>query len=1000
MKKLLQKVSKKTILISSILIVLIGTPILAYFFTREQAEDTSAWYSSSWMYRRAITVNNSGGTLTDEDVLINLDTATLISGNKLLSNCNDLRFVDSNDSTLLQYWIEDDCNTSDTKIWVRIPSLPSGGKTIYVYYGNNAATQGSLSWSGHLNLYTDTTCPSGWTLNSSLEGRFAFGSNTYGTTTGSASHSHPAVSCSSSSISTTNIGGSPIQGIGTGGTISTWDGYTIHTFTSNGTLTLPTATDSIEFLIVGGGGGGGGGGTAGNEGHGGGGGGGLLTSDDIGTISLSAGSYSIVIGSGGSQSSKGGNSSAFGYTAEGGGFGGFTSSAAGSGGSGGGGRGYSGTQSGGAGNAGPPRQGYAGGTGNWVSGQIMGGGGGGGAGNTGGAGTSSVGGAGGVGRSISITGSAIFYAGGGGGARDSSAGTGGNGGGGNGATGTTGSGGAGTANRGGGGGGAGRSGGSGGAGGSGIVIVRFTEPTKLVAASPTHTHMISNASVTNSSHIPEYTTVIFGKANSSTYVTEKNVLMATELPPLGWTRFVDLDGRYIMGSDTYGTTGGSSTHNHGVAIYSGGPSGTVEITQRAAYSQYYADSSHAHSCTANTDTHSNAPPSTSTLFIKRKLSKDVTVESEESLNTPPAAPIELLTEGQTNPSRVTDLTPEFSALFNDPDTSDTGVFYQIQVNTSSAFDGTTMWDSTKTAISPITNGQRSTDISYNGTALSLNGETYYWRIKFWDQNPLNNESPWSATAAFTMNRAPTAPTDLLTESSINPIKVYDTTPEFSAVFNDPDTGDTGIHYQIQVSPNPAFSSHIAWDSAQTSISAIANGARSSDISYAGSSLDLDGTLYYWRIKFWDNNGTESPWSSAGSFRMSSSPSAPTNLKVDGRTNPSVIDSARPTFYATHIDVNEDNAISVEINVNSNASFTGTVKWNTGKVSIDPLAHGAEFTVTYGGTQLLGNGTTYYWRIRFWDVDDNVSPWSATATFVDLFKYTRMNGIGLDGLRIN
>src|SRR5207249_11810531 len=39
-------------------------------------------------------------------------------------------------------------------------------------------------------------------------------------------------------------------------------------------------------------------------------------------------------------------------------------------------------------------------------------------------------------------------------------------------------------------------------------------------------------------------------------------------------------------------------------------------------------------------------------------------------NTGPIAPTDLLAEGQTSPTSVSDLTPEFSAIFNDPDRSE------------------------------------------------------------------------------------------------------------------------------------------------------------------------------------------------------------------------------------------------------------------------------------------------------------------------------------------
>ncbi len=113
----------------------------------------------------------------------------------------------------------------------------------------------------------------------------------------------------------------------------------------------------------------------------------------------------------------------------------------------------------------------------------------------------------------------------------------------------------------------------------------------------------------------------------------------------------------------------------------------------------------------------------------------------------PTEPTSLLTEGQTNPADVVDTTPEFSAIFNDPNAADTTAFYNIQVSTSSAFSGT-FWDSTKTQMATTTSGNRSPDISYAGSALATS-TTYYWRIKFWDST--DNASPWStATSTFSL----------------------------------------------------------------------------------------------------------------------------------------------------------------------------------------------------------------------------------------------------------
>ena len=94
-------------------------------------------------YRRPIKIDNTqnSNTLSDYQVLVTLDTASLISAGKMRSDCGDIRFTDSDGATLLDYWIASGINTSNTEIWVKIPSIPgSSVKTIYLYYGNPSAT--------------------------------------------------------------------------------------------------------------------------------------------------------------------------------------------------------------------------------------------------------------------------------------------------------------------------------------------------------------------------------------------------------------------------------------------------------------------------------------------------------------------------------------------------------------------------------------------------------------------------------------------------------------------------------------------------------------------------------------------------------------------------------------------------------------------------------------------------------------------------------------------
>lgn len=248
-----------------------------------------------------------------------------------------------------------------------------------------------------------------------------------------------------------------------------WISVSASTVTSISTTTTP-ASVSIDYLAVAGGGGSGG---ASTYASGGGGGGAVRT----GSSSVTATSYSITVGQGGSLGSPGGNGgngtdSVLGaiVTATGGGGGGDGNTVInGSNGGSGGGGGASNITAGTGGTA--STGGNVGGSGNTTT--IEAGGGGGGAGAVGASATTSTGGSGGNGTASSISGASVTYGGGGGGgaASGGSAGTGGTGGGGNGGLATTGT--AGTDGLGGGAGGRGGTG-IGSVGGSGVVIISYT----------------------------------------------------------------------------------------------------------------------------------------------------------------------------------------------------------------------------------------------------------------------------------------------------------------------------------------------------------------------------------------------------------------------------------------------------------------------------------------------------------------------------------------------
>jgi len=96
-------------------------------------------------YYMPITINNTGNsnTLTNYDVSIILNTQALISAGDMQSNCADIRFEDSA-GTLLSYWLEQGCNTTQTKIWVNVPSIAASANTVIsLYYDSPSATSQS-----------------------------------------------------------------------------------------------------------------------------------------------------------------------------------------------------------------------------------------------------------------------------------------------------------------------------------------------------------------------------------------------------------------------------------------------------------------------------------------------------------------------------------------------------------------------------------------------------------------------------------------------------------------------------------------------------------------------------------------------------------------------------------------------------------------------------------------------------------------------------------------
>ncbi|MBU5678907.1 MAG: DUF2341 domain-containing protein [Candidatus Aenigmarchaeota archaeon] len=399
--------------------------------TTSVGSEQSSQSQTNWLYRRPITINNPGSAKTNYQVLVTIDTASLISQGKMRSDCGDIRFTDSDGVTWLEYFLEGGCNTNATQVWIVVPSIPSGSKKIYMYYGNPDAVSASLMWNGQFIVLSDVPCDTPWTRFSQLDNRFPRGSSSYGGTGGSETHTHTtsgpsATKCVDSSPCTTNVAS---------------DTHT-HTATANH---LPPYLNMI-----------------------------FCSSNNLYLRRFSIAMFSTSsLPSGWTRFSQLDNRF--------------------------------------------PR------------------------------GSSSYGGTGGSETHTHTT--------------------------------------------------------------SGPSATKCVySPCVTNVASDTHTHTVSTEN-----HLPPYIDTIFAQVNSDGPAPSGTIVMATSLPPLGWTRVSSFDNRFPRGSSSYGGTGGSETHTHTLS----GPSATKCVDSSPCTTNVASDT-HTHTATAN-----HLPPYLDVLFIQ-KNSQDVT----------------------------------------------------------------------------------------------------------------------------------------------------------------------------------------------------------------------------------------------------------------------------------------------------------------------------------------------------------------------------------------
>ncbi|UOA10209.1 DUF2341 domain-containing protein [Methylobacter sp. S3L5C] len=107
------------------------------------AQPVEGWLDPAWNSRSAVTVVNPSGTdLSNFQVHVILDNT--FDFTKANNDGSDVRFTTSDGFTLVPFWVETwDAVNHKASVWVKAPTVPTAGTTLYMYYGNFVTTSAS-----------------------------------------------------------------------------------------------------------------------------------------------------------------------------------------------------------------------------------------------------------------------------------------------------------------------------------------------------------------------------------------------------------------------------------------------------------------------------------------------------------------------------------------------------------------------------------------------------------------------------------------------------------------------------------------------------------------------------------------------------------------------------------------------------------------------------------------------------------------------------------------
>jgi hypothetical protein len=136
----------RRLIVASVVAALAFSIVLPFL----RVQHAAAWWNGSWLYRRKIMLNNTASSeaLVDFPIRVSLSSSN-IDYTHTQDSGQDIRFVDSNDSTPLSYEIEKWDESGTSEVWVRVPQIDAGSSDDYIwmYYGNASVADGQAATS-------------------------------------------------------------------------------------------------------------------------------------------------------------------------------------------------------------------------------------------------------------------------------------------------------------------------------------------------------------------------------------------------------------------------------------------------------------------------------------------------------------------------------------------------------------------------------------------------------------------------------------------------------------------------------------------------------------------------------------------------------------------------------------------------------------------------------------------------------------------------------------